>query len=165
MKKVFSEYSNPVSTWLFLLFPPLFSIYYRLHYGDVWQTDNFLFSVFLIATISEALLLGYIWAVFCLKVRIDESGISFRHLSWRFQSVHYDWSQIKSATIITIDPKKDFSGWPVRSSPEYGKGYITRGKKGLFVEGMNGEKMMMSVLDTEKALEALQLYAKRPQIA
>lgn len=165
MKKVFSEYSNPVSTWIFLLFPSIFSIYYRLHYGDIWQTDNLLFSVYWIVTISETLLLGYIWAVFCLKVRIDESGISFRYLSWRFQSVHYDWSQIKSATIIEFDLKKDFNGWPVRSSPEYGKGYITRGKKGLFLELMNGEKMMMSVLDTKKTLIALQSYAAKPQIA
>lgn len=61
--------------------------------------------------------------------------------------------------------KKDFSGWPVRSSQKYGKGYITKGKKGLFLEGMNGEKVTMSVLDGEKALEALAAYGARPQIA
>jgi hypothetical protein len=165
MKKVFSEYSNPISIWIFLLFPSLSTIYFRQHYGDIWQTDNYVFSMALIITIGEAFLLAYIWAILGLKVRIDESGISVRYLSWRFQTVHYDWSQIKSATIVEFDPKKDFSGWPVRHSGEYGRGYITQGKRGLFLEGMNGEKVMMSVLDTEKALEALQTYAKRPQIA
>ncbi|HEY9258296.1 hypothetical protein [Chitinophaga sp.] len=165
MKKSFAEYSNPISIWILLLFPSLTSIYLNPHNGGIWQTDNFRFSMLIIAAFTETLLLGYIWAIFGLKLCIDESGISFRYLSWRFQSVHYDWSQIKSATIVEFDPKKDFSGWPVRSSNAYGKGYITRGKKGLLLELMNGEKMMMSVLDTEKALEALQTYAARPLIA
>lgn len=165
MKKVFSEYSNPINSWIFALVPIPFSLYYPRHYGDVWQADNFLFGMFFIITISEALLLGYIWTIFCLKMRIDEKGVRFRYLSWRFQPVHYDWYQIKSATIVEFDRKKDFSGWPVRHSREYGKGYITQGKKGLFLELMNGEKVMVSVLDAEKALEALQTYAGKPQLA
>lgn len=106
MKKVFSEYSNPVNSWIFALVPIPFSLYYPLHYGDVWQTDYFLFGMFFIVTISETLLLGYIWTIFCLKLRIDEKGVSFRYLSWRFQPVHYDWYQIKSTPSWSLIEKR-----------------------------------------------------------
>ena len=155
MKKTFSEFSNPISAWIFALCSLPFVLSFR---SDIWSETNLVFGLYFGVAILEGLLLGYLWSLFTLKLQIDESGVTFRYFSWRFRSVHYNWRQIRSAQIVAFEPKEDFQGWGIRKSAVYGKGYITRGKNGLFLELMNGEKMMMSVLDTEMATEALHAY-------
>lgn len=161
MKKAFLEFSNRINTWVFAFFPISFSIFYSLKYGSTWQESNVLIGLYFGVVILGTLLLGYWWSLFTIKLKIDETGITFRYLSWQFKSVHYDWHQIRSAGIVAFEPKQDFHGWGIKTSDLYGKGYLTKGKTGLLVELMNGEKMMMSVIDTEKAAEILQVYTPK----
>jgi len=90
-----------------------------------------------------------------LTVRIDESGIAFSYRPYFRKEKKYAWTEIAAAETVTYHPVRDFNGWGLKKSPTYGQGYTTIGDKGLAVSLTNGEKFLVTLVDTEAAREAL----------
>lgn len=61
----------------------------------------------------------------------------------------YPWEQIASVSIVSYNPIQDFGGWGLKKSKKYGKGYTTKGNKGLWIQLTDGQSILLSVFAIE----------------
>lgn len=61
----------------------------------------------------------------------------------------FPWEQIASASIVGYNPIQDFGGWGLKKSKKYGKGYTTKGNKGLWIQLTDGQSILLSVFAIE----------------
>ena len=89
-----------------------------------------------------------------LNTEVSEEGISFRmkpfHRSWR----KYSWKEIKSAHIREYKPLREYGGWGVRIGLT-GRAYNIKGNKGLQIELVSGEKILLGTQQPEEIQDLL----------
>lgn len=89
-----------------------------------------------------------------LSISINKTGISYRFSPFISQK-NISWAEIKEAKIVHYDPLYDCGGWGMKHSQKYGNVYNTQGDIGLFVTLQNNRKILIGILDEQKATETL----------
>jgi hypothetical protein len=65
------------------------------------------------------------------------------------------FQEIKDATVREISPLKDFGGWGLRKSKKLGNAYTTTGKTILHIHTVSGQKINVTVTNSDKAKKIL----------
>jgi len=141
MSKDFKEIQkyNQWWFWLFLFalcLIPISAIYQQLIMGEPFG-EHPLSDSGIVVLSAGVFILVIVFMFIRLETQINENGIHMKFFPFVKKSIR--WDRIKSVEII--DYKSITSG--IRFSLKYGTIYRISGKKGLFIELQNGNKLLI----------------------
>lgn len=112
-----------------------------------------------IASIIIGVFLLLLFSNLTINVYSDKIVYRFFPFAKRFKEIRF--SNVKKIEFTNVDPIHDFGGtWGVRKSKKYGKGYLSNGGEGIFIETEQGDKFFFTIENKEKlkrVLENIQL--------
>ena len=129
-------------------FLPVFVIMAWLFFDQRAKRDNLgvILSIVTIVICTVALCFMFLLK---LTTTITDEGIAFKYAPTMRQFKLYPWEQIASVSIVSYNPIQDFGGWGLKKSKKYGKGYTTKGNKGLWIQLTDGQSILLSVFAIE----------------
>jgi len=121
----------------------IYGIYKQVILGTTFG-DKPMSNVGLLISTLAYLILTLFFLSLKLVTKIDERGI--RYYFFPFIKKEVKWTEIKKAEVLTYD----FVGWGIRLSSKYGNVYNIKGNKGLAIELINGEKILIGTQKQEE---------------
>ncbi len=156
MSKNFKE-TQKYNQWWFWLFLftlcliPVSAIYQQLIMGEPFG-EHPLSDSGIIVLSAGVFILVMVFFFIRLDIQIDSHGIQVKFFPFMRKKIK--WDQIKSTKIINY--KSITSG--IRFSLKYGTIYRISGKKGLFLELKNGNKLLIGTQSSDRIKEVLNYY-------
>jgi uncharacterized membrane protein YhdT len=92
-----------------------------------------------------------------LRTTINEKGISFSYRPFFKKEKVIQWSEIKNCYIRIYNPVKEYGGWGIRPAlkRKQGKAYNVSGNKGIQVELVGGELILIGTGKPGEAKEKI----------
>jgi len=90
-----------------------------------------------------------------LEWKLNANGFEYRYFPFILKTRTIPFQEIKDATVREISPLKDFGGWGLRKSKKLGNAYTTTGKTILHIHTVSGQKINVTVTNSDKAKKIL----------
>ncbi len=95
-----------------------------------------------------------------LNTQIDEKGIHYQFVPFHFSRKTISWSDIKECHVRQYSPITAYGGWGYRLSTRNGKAYSVSGKKGIQMELITGDKILIGTQKEVGAQQVINRYRK-----
>lgn len=90
-----------------------------------------------------------------LEWKLNSNGFEYRYFPFILKTRIIPFQEIKDASVTEISPLKDFGGWGLRKSKKLGNAYTTTGKTILHIHTFSGQKINVTVTNSDKAKKIL----------
>ncbi len=117
------------------------------------NTMLIIFGVFMAA-------LAYLMWTSNLQTWFYKDKIVYRFYPFHFKDHEIKWSDVKSATMVSYSPIKDYGGWGIRFGSK-GNAYNVKGNIGLRLEMKKGLSILFGTQQADEMLQALQQAGKK----
>ncbi len=91
-----------------------------------------------------------------LEWKLNSNEFEYRYFPFILKSRKIPFQEIKDASVREISPLKDFGGWGLRKSKKLGSAYTTTGKIILHIHTVSGQKINVTVTNSEMAKKILE---------
>lgn len=117
-------------------------------------------SIFLLITVRNWSLIGLVIAMVIAgaltywSIEVNERGIEARaSLGW--PRVHVARDDISTASVVDVQPLKEWAGWGLRFNGKGDTGIILRFGEGLSIKKKNGRRTVITTSGSKDAVDAL----------
>ena len=159
MKIEFEEEQKFTQWWLWLiLIPigllPIVGIYQQIILGEAFGENSMSDSGLVVFAVLIILFVS-LFFVLSLKTEIDKNEVRINFFP--FAKRKFSWKEIKKAEIVNYG---FIGGWGIRRWTKYGTAYNVKGKMGLAIELLDGNKFLIGTqkeAELKKILGEIQL--------
>ncbi|NAW50484.1 hypothetical protein GNY06_03475 [Elizabethkingia argentiflava] len=141
---------------IFILIVLVFGTYKQVFEGNNFGSKPVSNLTLIIITVFFLLFALFISAI-KLITNIDKTGIQIQFIPF-FIVKKYEWDQISKVYIKEYSPLRDFGGWGIRYSSQ-GKAFSLRGRYGLQLELISGDKILIGTQKKEDLQNILQVVS------
>ena len=160
----YRETSKIFSPWFIFSFLPVLAVAVFLGWEGYHKQDyiNMIGGILTFCCSGTVLLLLLMQK---MTLIIGREGILYNYYPAIRKFRKIKWADVQSVEIITYNPIRDFGGWGFKVSKKYGKGYTTRGNKGMWIRFVDGKTVFLTILNPAKAKEKIQVYSPHSTIS
>jgi hypothetical protein len=98
------------------------------------------------------------------NTRIDGYGIHLKTSKIPSNGWKLNWGEVQRAFIRECNPLIEYRGWGIRKSRKNGRAFTVRGRKGLQLELINGEKIFIGTQKTDELKKVLNHLKEQQRI-
>lgn len=153
----YQQTSKIFNPWFIFSFLPVLVVTIFL----IWEGYTKHDSIDIICGILTFIISGGVLLLLLLQkmtLIIGPEGIFYNYYPSIRKYRKVGWSEISTIQIVTYNPIKDFGGWGQKVSKKYGKGYTTKGNKGLWIQSATGESVLLTIINPEEVRQQINRF-------